>query len=236
MGRFHRDNMAAMTGRLSGKRILITSADMFMGPDITRFFRSEGADVIADEDPLLGAGDAQALVERCGHLDAVIANFEYPAYRAKTVDIEDSEWHAGFDHMVHPLMRIVRAVSPQMIARRSGSIVVTGSSSPLRRMSPQTVSYVTARAAQLAFVRSAGHDLARHNVRLNAIAQNYVANPAYYPPEMLANPKFQERLPLEVPAGRIGKPEESGELALFLASENSTFIFGQVISHDGGWS
>ena len=228
--------MTAMTGRLSGKRILITSADTFMGPDIARFFRSEGADVIADDDPLLGAGDADALIERCGHLDAVIANFEYPAYRAKTVEIEDSEWLAGFDHMVHPLMRTVRAVAPQMIARKSGSIVVTGSSSPLRRMSPQTVSYVTARAAQLAFVRSAGHDLARHNVRLNAIAQNFVANPAYYPPETLANPKFQERLPIEVPAGRIGKPEESGELALFLASDSSTFIFGQVVSHDGGWS
>lgn len=231
-----RDNMRCMSDRLAGKRILITSADTFMGPDITQFFRNEGADVIADESPLLGAGDASALIERCGHLDAVVANFEYPAYKAKTVDIEDSEWHAGFDHMVHPLMRVVRAVAPQMIARRSGSIVVTGSSSPLRRMSPQTVAYVTARAAQLAFVRSAGHDLARHNVRLNAIAQNYVANPAYYPPETLANPKFQERLPLEVPAGRIGRPEESGELALFLASESSSFIFGQVVSHDGGWS
>ena len=225
-----------MAGRLSGKRILVTSADTFMGPSIVEFFRDEDADVIADDNPLLGSDDARQLIERCGHLDVVVANFEYPAYRAKTVDIEDGEWLAGFDHMVHPLMRIVRAVAPQMIARKSGSIVVTGSSSPLRRMSPQTVSYVTARAAQLAFVRSAGHDLARHGVRLNAIAQNYVANPVYYPPEMLANPKFQERLPFEVPAGRIGRPEESGELALFLASESSSFIFGQIISHDGGWS
>jgi len=225
-----------MAGRLLGRRILVTSADTFMGPDLAGFLRAEGAEVIADEDPLLGPGDAAALIKRCGHLDAVVANFEYPAYRAKTVDIEDAEWQAGFDHMVHPLMRIVRAVAPQMIARRSGSIVVTGSSSPLRRMSPQTVSYVTARAAQLAFVRSAGHDLARHNVRLNAIAQNFVANPAYYPPDLLANPRFQERLPIEVPAGRIGQPEESGELALFLLTESSSFIFGQVISHDGGWS
>lgn len=225
-----------MAERLIGRRILVTSADTFMGPAIVEHFRAEGAEVIADTGSLLGADEAAALVARCGHLDAVIANFEYPAYRARTVDIADDEWQAGFDHMVHPLMRTVRAVAPQMIARRSGSIVVTGSSSPLRRMSPQTISYVTARAAQLAFVRSAGHDLARHNVRLNAIAQNFVANPVYYPPELLANPRFQERLPNEVPAGRIGTPEESGELALFLVSDASSFIFGQIISNDGGWS
>ncbi|MEY4373571.1 MAG: hypothetical protein RL219_2340 [Actinomycetota bacterium] len=225
-----------MAERLTGRRILVTSADTFMGPAIVEHFRAEGAEVIADTGLLLGPDDADLLVGRCGHLDAVIANFEYPAYRARTVDIADAEWQAGFDHMVHPLMRTVRAVAPQMIARRSGSIVVTGSSSPLRRMSPQTISYVTARAAQLAFVRSAGHDLARHNVRLNAIAQNFVANPVYYPPELLANPRFQERLPTEVPAGRIGTPEESGELALFLVSEASSFIFGQIISNDGGWS
>jgi 2-keto-3-deoxy-L-fuconate dehydrogenase len=225
-----------MAERLTGRRILVTSADTFMGPAIVDHFRAEGAEVIADTGLLLGPDDADLLVGRCGHLDAVIANFEYPAYRARTVDIADAEWQAGFDHMVHPLMRTVRAVAPQMIARRSGSIVVTGSSSPLRRMSPQTISYVTARAAQLAFVRSAGHDLARHNVRLNAIAQNFVANPVYYPPELLANPRFQERLPTEVPAGRIGTPEESGELALFLVSEASSFIFGQIISNDGGWS
>ncbi len=138
--------------------------------------------------------------------------------------------------MVHPLMRLVRAVAPSMIARGSGSIVAITSSSPLRRMAPHAISYVAARAAQNAYVRSAGHDLARHGVRLNAVAQNFVANDTYYPPAVLANPKFQERLEREVPARRIGRPEETAELVLFLAGPTSTFIFGQVISHDGGWS
>lgn len=100
-------------------------------------------------------------------------------------------------------MRLVRASAPLMIERRSGSIVAITSSSPLRRMRPHGISYVTARAAQNAFVRSAGHELAGHGVRLNAIAQNFVANETYYPPELM---------------------------------ENERFMYGQIISQDGGWS
>ena len=225
-----------MTGRLAEQRILVTSADTYMGPPIAELFRAEGADVIADTDPLTDPGAPAALIQRSGELDVVIANFDLPAYTAKTVDIVDARWLEGFEAMVHPLMRLVRAAAPPMIDRGRGSIVALTSSSPLRRMSPQAISYVTARAAQNAFVRSAGHDLARHGVRLNAIAQNFVRNDTYYPPEVVADERFQQRLGREVPAARIGEPSETAELALFLASERSSFICGQIISQDGGWS
>ena len=70
-------------------------------------------------------------------------------------------------------------------ATRRLSIVAVTSSSPLRRMTPHAISYVAARAAQNAFVRSAGHELAAHGVRLNAIAQNFVENDTYYPPSIM---------------------------------------------------
>lgn len=225
-----------MGDRLNGKRVLVTSCETFMGPPVVELFRDEGADVLADSGELLGADEPAALVERAGDVDVVIANLDLPAYGARVREIEDDRWLAGFDAMVHPLMRLVRAVAPQMVERGSGSIVVLGSSSPLRRMRPHTTSYVTARAAQLAFVRSAGHELAAHGVRLNAIAQNFVQNDTYFPPSIMENEKFRERLRNEVPAQRLGEPRESAELALFLASDSSTFLFGQVISQDGGWS
>ncbi len=224
------------TGRLADKRVLVTSADAFMGPPIVELFRAEGADVTADDSLLLGADEPQQLVDRLGDLDVIIANLDLAAYGAKVADIEDAKWLEGFDAMVHPLMRLVRAATPRMVERGGGSIVVTGSSSPLRRMRPQAPSYVAARAAQNSFVRSAGHELARHNIRLNAIAQNYVANPTYYPPELMENERFLERLSAEVPAQRLGRSEETAELALFLAGDSSTFIFGQLIQLDGGWS
>lgn len=225
-----------MSERLADKRILITSASTYMGPAIAELFTSEGATVIADNGDLLGPTEPTALVESTGDIDVLIANLDVPASNAKVVAIEDDDWLLGFEAMVHPLMRLVRAAAPGMIERGGGSIVAITSSSPLRRMSPQAVPYVTARAAQNAFVRSAGHQLAKQGVRLNAVAQNFVANDVYYPPAVLENPKFQARLAVDVPAARIGEPHESAELALFLASEASSFIFGQIISQDGGWS
>jgi len=207
-----------------------------MGPPIVELFTAEGADVVADASPLLEPDEPQQLIDASGDVDAIVANLDLPAYGAKVADIEDDQWLAGFDAMVHPLMRLVRAATPGMTKRGSGSIVVTGSSSPLRRMRPHAPSYVAARAAQNSFVRSAGHELAGHGVRLNAIAQNYVANPTYYPPELMENERFLERLRADVPAQRLGRPEETAELALFLASDSSTFIFGQLIQLDGGWS
>lgn len=225
-----------MGDRLSGKRIVVTSCDSYMGPPIVELFRAEGADVTADSRALIGADEPADLLAAAGQIDVLVANLDLPAYGARVRDIVDDEWQAGFDAMVHPLMRLVRAVAQPMIDRGGGSIVALTSSSPMRRMRPQATSYVTARAAQNAFVRSAGHELAAHNVRLNAIAQNFVENETYYPPSIMENEKFLDRLKSEVPAQRLGTPRETAELALFLASDASTFTFGQVISADGGWS
>ena len=225
-----------MSGRLSGKRVLVTSSDSYMGPPIVELFRAEGAEVVADSSALLGPSEPEELLRRAGEIDVLIANLDLPAYGARVRDIDDAEWLAGFDAMVHPLMRLVRGAAPSMIARGAGSIIALTSSSPLRRMKPYATSYVAARAAQNAFVRSAGHELAAHNVRLNAIAQNFVANDTYYPPSLMENPKFLDRLANEVPARRLGEPSETAEVALFLASDSSSFVFGQIISNDGGWS
>ncbi len=225
-----------MTKRLAGKRVLITSVESYMGPAIAELFAAEGAELVTDASALLGPDEPATLVESAGPIDVLIANLDVPASNAKVVAIDDESWMLGFDGMVHPLMRLVRAAAPGMIERGGGSIVAITSSSPLRRMSPQAVSYVAARAAQNAFVRSAGHQLAKQGVRCNAVAQNFVANDTYYPPEVLENEKFKARLASEVPAARIGQPSETAELALFLASDVSSFTYGQIISHDGGWS
>ena len=225
-----------MSERLSGKRVLITSAETYMGPPIAELFRNEGADVVPDASALLGPDEPAELLFQAGDIDVLVANLDLAAYGARVADIDDDAWLAGFEAMVHPLMRLVRAAAPAMAARGGGSIVAVTSSSPLRRMRPHAISYVTARAAQNAFVRSAGHELASEGVRLNAIAQNFVANDTYYPPELMQNDKFVKRLHTEVPARRLGDPSETAELALFLASNASSFIYGQIISQDGGWS
>jgi len=101
---------------------------------------------------------------------------------------------------------------------------------------PKVAGYAAARGAQNAFVRSVGLEVAGDNVQVNAVAQNYVENDTYYPPELVINPDMLARMPAAIPAGRLAKPEESAVLALFLASNESDFLVGQVVPFAGGWA
>ncbi|HTU58896.1 MAG TPA: SDR family oxidoreductase, partial [Polyangiales bacterium] len=149
--------------------------------------------------------------------------------------IVDADWHSLFDTLVHPLMRLVRAVAPAMIAQKRGKIVAITSAAPLKGIANHAA-YCSARGAQNAFVRAAGLELAAHNVQLNAVAQNYVQNESYFPAELLATERFQKHLARNVPLGRAAHGWESAELALFLASDKSDFMVGQCVPFAGGWA
>ena len=204
-----------------------------MGPAITEAFAEEGATVIADKRDLVDAEAADALVAEAGRIDVLIANLMLRNPRTSISQTTDQLWAAQFDAMVHPLHRLIRAVLPQMIERRSGKIVVVGSANALRGTAPRAA-YSAARGAQLAYVRSAGIEAAPHNVQINAIAQNFVANPTSYPEHERAEPSFAERL-TEVPIGRVAHGWESAALAKFLAGPGSDFFVGQVFPFSGGW-
>jgi 2-keto-3-deoxy-L-fuconate dehydrogenase len=121
-----------------------------------------------------------------------------------------------------------------MIQRRSGKILVMGSASALRGMK-RASTYSAARGAQLAYVQSVGVEVAVHNVQVNAIAQNFVDNPTYFPAEVQANPRFQERLKREVPLGRLVGAREDAEFAAYLCGESASCFVGQVFPVCGGW-
>ncbi len=225
-----------MSRSVDGKRVLVTQCDDFMGPACVEIFRREGASVMADSTDLRSSDVCRNLIDEGGDIDVLIANLAAPNHYGKTVtEVEDADWQEVFDLLVHPLHWLVRAALPQMIERRRGKIVVFGSATPLRPMG-RLCAYSAARGAQISYVKSAGVEVARHNVQINLIAQNWVENPSYYPPEMQQNPKFQENLQRQVPLGRLGKPEEDIALALFLASDDSDFFVGQAIPFSGGWA
>jgi 2-keto-3-deoxy-L-fuconate dehydrogenase len=223
-----------MTGRLAGLSVVVTRAGEFMGPVIAELFRSEGADVVADERELLAPGAAADLVREAGRADVLIANLMRRNPRTPVVDTPEAEWQAMFDEMVHPLHRLVRAVLPQMIERRSGKIVVMGSANALRGTAVRAA-YSAARGAQIAYVKNVGVEVALHGINVNIIAQNFVSNPTSYPPEKLASPEMAAQMK-DVPAGRPAQGWESAALALFLSSSESNFFFGQVFPFAGGWA
>ena len=219
---------------LQGKRVLITQADAFMGPVLCEVFAAHGAAVVASTEPLLSAGAPAAVVAAAGRVDVLVVNLAIPAPTTDATQVSEKEWNDVFAALVHPLPRLFKAVLPSMIERRAGKILVMGSASALRGMK-RASTYSAARGAQLAYVQAVGVEVAIHNVQVNAIAQNFVDNPTYFPAELQANPRFQERLKREVPLGRLVGAKEDAEFAAYLCSEPASCFVGQVFPMCGGW-
>ena len=223
-----------MGDRLAGKRVLVTHADRFMGAPVAERFREEGADVVADTSVPRSAEEAGAVVRAAGEIDVLFANLACPPTPSLVSDTSDDDWHMLFDVLVHPLMGLVRETAQGMKARGGGRIIGMTSAAPLRGI-PKNSAYCAARGAQNAYLRAAGLELARENVLVTAIAQNYVANDTYYPPGLEQDETFLKRMRGVVPQQRLGEPAETAALALFLATE-AGFMPGQVFPLAGGWT
>jgi len=224
-----------MSRMLQGLRILVTQADVFMGPALCVALAAHGAEVLADTQDLTPVDAPQRMVDQHGPIDVLLVNLAMPAPSTHAGEVSEDEWQAVFNTMVHPLPRLVKAVLPQMQARASGKVLVMGSASALRGMK-RASSYSAARGAQLAYVQAIGVELAPLNIQVNAIAQNFVDNPTYFPPEVQANPRFIERMKREVPLGRLVKAKEDAEFAAYLCSHNADCFVGQVFPVSGGWA
>ena len=223
-----------MEHTLSGKRVLITQATEFMGPALCSVFAEQGATVVADSTALLDPDAARRVVSDAGPMDVLVVNLAHEAPSTPAVDVTEAEWRQVFAALVDPLPRLMGAVLPGMIARRKGKVLVIGSAAGLRGMK-RASTYSAARGAQLAYVQAVGVEVAPHNVQINAIAQNFVDNPTYFPAEVQANPRFQERLSREVPLGRLVSAREDALFAAYLCSSAADCFVGQVFPVCGGW-
>jgi NAD(P)-dependent dehydrogenase (short-subunit alcohol dehydrogenase family) len=225
----------SMSGRMKGRRVVVTQAIDFMGPAIAEVFREEGAEVVADTRDLRPVNAAAELVKDAGHVDVLIANLIAPDPRiVLEEDTTEALWQGMFDTMVHPLYRLVHAVLPQMKARRAGKVVVMGSANALRGTHNRSA-YSAARGAQVSYVRCVGLAMAPHNVQINLMAQNFVENPTSFATAAGKVPDLAARLK-EVPVGRLATGRESALTALFLAGSESDFFVGQVVPFAGGWT
>ena len=223
-----------MQNILSSKRVLITQAAEFMGPVLCEVFAEQGAEVVASSAELVDPGAAARVIRNAGQIDALVVNLAIKAPSTPAVEVTEVEWRQVFEALVDPLPRLVSAAAPDMISRRSGKILVMGSASALRGMK-RASTYSAARGAQLAYVQAVGVELAPHNVQVNAIAQNFVDNPTYFPAEVQANPRFQERLAREAPLGRLVSAREDALFAAYLCSNAADCFVGQVFPVCGGW-
>jgi 2-keto-3-deoxy-L-fuconate dehydrogenase len=247
-----------VAGRLAGKTTIITAAAQGIGRASAEAFVREGARVIAtdvDDDALrtlegcetrrLDVTDAaliDALAREVGTVD-VLFNCAGIVHGGTILDCPDADWDRAFDLNAKAQFRMIRAVLPGMLARGSGSIINMSSVASSVTGVPNRFAYGASKAAVIGITKAVAVDFVAKGIRCNAICPGTVDSPSLrdriraqatasgqLEGEVLA--AFQARQPM----GRLGKPEEIAMLAVYLASDESSFTTGAVYVIDGGWT
>ncbi len=168
-------------------------------------------------------------------VDAVVSNDVYPITRNPIEDIPLDDLRSTFEAVLVFPFRLAQLLLPPMKARRSGAFVFVTSARPSRPESGFATP-TAIRAGATAFAVALAKEAAPYRIQVNVVAPNYLCSETYYPrARFVDDPAGRKLIAKVVPAGRLGQPEEVGELIAFLSSGRSPFTTGQVIDFSGGW-
>ena len=247
---------------LSGKTALVAGAGRNNGKAIALAFAREGADLVllarerkAELDevaheceklgskvlPLLADVSDHEQVERVvrqglDHFGAIDVLMSVAGRRAHQDfwEISFDEWHKTFAVNLHSTFYLAKAIAPSMMKRKSGSIVALGGLASMTSQ-PQRAHVVASKAGLLGLIKALAYELGPYNVRANLIAlstiENVRVNPEWYPG---TGGKYTEAELAEIPLRRAGKPQEVANVAVFLASDQSSYVTGDRILCAGG--
>ena len=250
-----------MTQRLAGKTAFVTAAGQGIGRATAEAFAREGARVIATylNEGLLAslAGTANVTVQRLDVLDAaaitaaaaaagpvdVLFNGAGFVHAGTVLDCTEEEWAFAFDLNVRSQFRTIKAFVPGMLSRGKGSIINMASVAGSIKGAPNRFVYGSTKAAVIGLTKAVAADFITRGVRCNAICPGTVESPSLR--DRIASQaqasgqtiaQVEAAFVARQPMGRIGKVEEIAALALYLASDESSFTTGTAQVIDGGWS
>ncbi len=234
------------TGRLEGKRALITGGDSGIGRAVAIAFAREGADVaisyLPDEeedaqvtagfirDESVCTGLVQQTVSELGGLDILVNNAAYQMGQPNgLLDITTEQMDRVFKTNLYALFWITKAALPHL---QPGSAIINTTSIQAYDPSVALLDYASTKAAILNFTRGLSQQLAAEGVRVNAVAPGPIWTPLI--PATMPDEKVDGFGESEAPIGRPGQPAELAPAYVFLASQESSYITGEVIGVTGG--
>jgi 2-keto-3-deoxy-L-fuconate dehydrogenase len=248
-----------MSSRLEGKVALITAAGQGIGRAIAERFVAEGAKLIATD---LDPGKLKGLQAKAGRLDVrsqdgidafgrevagefgpldVLVNCAGYVHQGTIFDCTDKDWDFSFDLNVKSMHRMLKTFLPGMLEKKSGSIVNIASAVSSIRGVPNRYVYGTTKAAVIGLTKAVAADFIKQGIRCNAICPGTIESPSL--DERIAAVSKQSGKSLDAvrqdfvarqPMGRLGTAAEVASLALFLASDEASYITGQTHLVDGG--
>jgi 2-keto-3-deoxy-L-fuconate dehydrogenase len=249
-----------MSDRLQGKIALVTAAGQGIGRAIAETFIAEGAAVIATdvaEDKLKDLKAKKAIkldVRSQDNIDAlaakvgrefggldILVNCAGYVHQGTIFDCTDRDWDFSFDLNVKSMHRMLKAFLPAMLDKKKGSIVNISSAVSSIRGVPARYAYGTTKAAVIGLTKAIAADFIRQGIRCNAICPGTIESPsleeridALSKQTGKSNDAVREGFVERQPMGRLGTTKEVALLALFLASDESSYITGQTHLVDGG--
>ncbi|MBV8688335.1 MAG: SDR family oxidoreductase [Alphaproteobacteria bacterium] len=168
---------------------------------------------------------------RLGRIDVLVCNAASNPYYGPMGGITDDQFRKILENNVIANHWLVQMVAPEMIARRSGSIVIVSSIGGLKA-SAVIGAYNISKAADFQLARNLAAEFGPHQVRVNCIAPGLIRTD--FARALWENPDTLKAVTVHTPLQRIGEPHEIAGAAIFLASDASTFVTGQAIIVDGG--
>ncbi|MFN0041485.1 MAG: glucose 1-dehydrogenase [Burkholderiales bacterium] len=245
---------------LSGKVALVTGASRGLGWAMAQSLAVAGAHVILNArdagalkqriseltdkglkgeaaafdvtDHVAGGACVQAAVKKHGRFDILVANAGIQ-HRKPITEFEAADFERVVATNLTAVWALAKEAAKVMIPARRGRIIMTGSLSAILAR-PTISAYIASKGAVHALTRELAVELAAHSITVNAIA------PGYFATEMntalIQNREFNDWVCKRTPAGRWGKPEEIGPVAVFLASDEASFVNGHVMVTDGAFS
>ena len=246
-----------MSGRLEGKKIVVTAAGQGIGKATAIAFHNEGAHVIATdlnektladlnkEYPnikvkILDSTDNNAILEFVKTLDEVNVLFNAVGFvhHGTILDCEEKDWDFSFDVNIKSMYFMCKTILPLMVKQNGGSIINVSSIASSLKGLPNRFVYGASKAAIIGLTKSIASDFVKQNIRCNSIAPGTVFSPSWQdrvnqsPDPVQAKKDFIARQPM----GRLGTADEIAAVAVYLASDDATFTTGTTISVDGGIS